>query len=99
MSKQQESGQVLVLAALMMCTLIGLAAFCVNASHMFYQHQRMQAQVDEQTRLQAGQGCPGLTDNNFDGGKLVIASTTFFGQAGSYCDGTITKSPQGFFGK
>lgn len=97
MSRKQESGQVFVLAALSMMVLIGIAAFCVNASYMFYQHMRMQAQVDEQTRLAAGSGCS-VSTSTLDGGTLVIASTTFFGQAGNYCDGVLTKSPGGLFG-
>src|SRR5213082_1811963 len=97
MNRRTESGQVFVLAALMLVVLVGVAAFCVNASYMYFQHQRMQAQVDEQTRLAAGSGCTSGT-STFDNGTLVITPTTFFGQEGSYCDGTYTKNPRGLFG-
>src|SRR5437764_12173108 len=98
MNRRTESGQVFVLAALMLVVLVGVAAFCVNASYMYFQHQRMQAQVDEQTRLAAGSGCDVQTNVSFDGGTLNIAPTIFFGQEGSYCGGTYTKNPRGLFG-
>src|SRR5437764_13027363 len=56
MNKRRESGQVLVLASLMMGLFLGIAAFAVNASYAFYQHSRMQADLDLATKTAADGG-------------------------------------------
>jgi len=93
----KQSGQVTVIAALCMIAFIGVAAFCVNASYMFYQHTQMQAQVDGQTKYAAGNdSCSG---SPIVGLTLQSPPTTgpYIGKA-SYCEGFYQADPKGLFG-
>src|SRR5919202_3742423 len=96
MNKQQESGQVLVLSALMMVAFVGIAACALNASYAFYQHSRMQDDLDNAVKYAAAGGNANafLAARGYTTGITIHAPTTapYSGKTG-YVEGFLTQNP------
>jgi Putative Flp pilus-assembly TadE/G-like len=103
MNKQQESGQIVVFAALMMVVFLGIAGFALNASYAFYQHSRMQDDVDNAVKYAAvgGDAKALLAARGYDTTGITINPTPktgpYAGKSG-YVEGFMTQNPGSLFG-
>src|SRR5919199_5215693 len=104
MNKQQESGQIVVFAALMMVVFVAIAGCALNASYAFYQHSRMQDDLDNAVKYAAvgGDAKAFLAARGYSTSGITInkAPTTapYSGKSG-YVEGFLTQNPNSLFGK
>src|SRR2546430_6123100 len=108
MNKKTESGQMMLLAAIMMVFLVGIAAFCLNGAYAFNQHSRMQDDLDNAVKFAAtgGDAKSFLTSKNYldisvTNGITISNPPTSGPYSGTvgYVQGTLTQNPKSLFGK
>lgn len=97
-NKHEEPGQIMPVTALMMVVFVAIASFSINASYAYYQHSRMQADLDTATKYAADRGC--RSNPSTPSGMSFASPSTgpYAGQLG-FCEGSYQMDPGSLFGK